>query len=602
VRKKRPHFRIAVTAFLLAHGLSAQTVQYAIDEPVVVTASRLVSFPVSDLREITVIDRDEIASMPASSVADVLRLAGGVDLRPRGDAGVQCDFGLRGCSFEQVLVLVDGIRINDPQTGHHNGDVPVPLGDVDRIEILRGPASALYGSDGFGGVIQIVTKSGRPKNGAAGVRFGSFGSLSSEARGSFRKNRWSGRFSAGRRTSKGYRDDSDYDVIEMSHRSSVEFEDMALDASLGWTGKDFGAAGFYAPYPSHENTKALLGSLGMGWQVSQALSLHTRAFARRHDDRFVLDRNRPGWYLNAHRTWVAGFETHVNLQFAGNREAVLGFETERMTLKSSNLGNRAQNRFALFGETALPLGTRAVFSTGIRLDAQSSWSAEISPSFGIAVAVTDALKWRASAGRAFRAPNFTELYYVSPTDRGDPTLKPEHGWCFESGFSIFDFEATLFRRIERDRIDWTSGEKGRPWQAVNVGRADVTGFSLNAFRRLSQRVAVRVSYEGLVRRERASGYFSKYGLYSLERLLSSSLAVKWPDGWNQGLFCVYKKREQSGAATFLDARISRGFGRFLASLEMDNLLDRCYEDVPGVPSPGRSFSAGLNWNFFGGEP
>jgi vitamin B12 transporter len=125
--------------------------------PVTVTASRLTSVLVADARECSIIGPDEIAAMPALSVADMMQWSGVVDLRPRGAAGVQSDFGLRGSSFEQVLVLVDGVRINDPQTGHHNGDIPVPAGEVERIEILLGPASALYGSDGFGGVINIIT-------------------------------------------------------------------------------------------------------------------------------------------------------------------------------------------------------------------------------------------------------------------------------------------------------------------------------------------------------------------------------------------------------------------------------------------------------------
>jgi iron complex outermembrane receptor protein len=142
--------------------LKSQT--YISKTPITITASRLQSVLVSEAREHTIIDQTEIENMPAMSVADMLKWTGTLDLRSRGNPGVQSDFSLRGSSYDQVLVLVDGIRINDPQTGHHNSDIPVPPGEVERIEILQGPASALYGSDGFGGVISVITKSGRSKD------------------------------------------------------------------------------------------------------------------------------------------------------------------------------------------------------------------------------------------------------------------------------------------------------------------------------------------------------------------------------------------------------------------------------------------------------
>jgi vitamin B12 transporter len=597
---KTMHCHLAIwMVFFLTRPLHSQTAQYQYQKPVEISATRLKLPLVSGARECAVIGQAEIATMPASSLGDVLRLTGGVDLRPRGAAGVQSDFNLRGCSFEQVLVLVDGIRINDPQTGHHNSDIPVSLGDIDRIEILQGPASALYGSDGFGGVLHIVTKSGRTKDCAVRIQAGSFGTYSGSIHRSFRKNRWSGRFSAERKTSAGYREDTDYDIVEFSHRSSLEFGNKTLDASLGWTGKNFGANGFYSPFLSRENTKALLTSLNLGWQIRPAVSLHAQAFARRHDDRFVVDQKRPNWKCFTHRSWISGVEMHLNRQFGGDREVVLGFESENLELKSSNMGNRSQNRFAVFGEAALPLSESTVLGSGLRLDAQAPWGWEFSPSLGLVCAISDAFKWRASVGSAFRAPNFTELFYVSSTDTSNPNLKPEHGLCFESGLSTSGrngtVEITLFHRTERDRIDRIAFQKGQPWQAVNIGKTDITGVSLSANGELTDRLALRFSYTGLVREEHTASYLSKYGLYSLRHLLSSAAFIKWSADWDQGVFFTFKEREQFGRAFFLDIRLSRRIGPYRIALELDNLMDSRFEDIPGVPCPGRSFLISMEW-------
>src|SRR5687768_7496898 len=109
-------------------------------------------------RTLTVITRDQLERLPVHTVADALRLAASVDVRARGERGVQSDFAVRGANFGQMLVLVDGVRINDAQSGHHNGDIPVPLDAVERIEVLHGPGSSLFGADAFGGTVNVITR------------------------------------------------------------------------------------------------------------------------------------------------------------------------------------------------------------------------------------------------------------------------------------------------------------------------------------------------------------------------------------------------------------------------------------------------------------
>jgi iron complex outermembrane receptor protein len=144
-----------------------------------------------------------------------------------------------------------------------------------------------------------------------------------------------------------------------------------LDASIGWTQKDFGANGFYGPYPSYESTKALLASLRFGWSLNPGWALHVQAYAKRHDDRFTLDRERPQWYVNRHRTWSAGAAVSVNHKISDRAEAVLGLEAERLELKSTNLFNRSDNRFACFGEIGLTLTDNTIIGAGFRIDTQN---------------------------------------------------------------------------------------------------------------------------------------------------------------------------------------------------------------------------------------
>ena len=149
---------------------AAQSTLPSYRQTVVVTAAATPVELGSVTRSLTVITREEIEALPVASVADVLRLAASVDVRARGEHGMQSDFAVRGASFGQMLVLVDGVRVNDAQSGHHNGDIPVPLDSVERIEILYGPGSSLFGADAFGGTVNVITRNVSSKPWALPIR------------------------------------------------------------------------------------------------------------------------------------------------------------------------------------------------------------------------------------------------------------------------------------------------------------------------------------------------------------------------------------------------------------------------------------------------
>src|SRR6476660_4857672 len=178
------HRRLAVwpALFVLVADVAAGQETYR--QTVVVTAAATPAELGTVTRSMTVITHDQIAALPLPSIADVLRLASSIDVRARGERGVQTDFSVRGAAFGEMLVLVDGVRINDAQSGHHNGDIPVPLDGIERIEVMYGPGSSLFGADAFGGTINVITRRGAtPPTMTAGG--GSFGSAQVRGQASF---------------------------------------------------------------------------------------------------------------------------------------------------------------------------------------------------------------------------------------------------------------------------------------------------------------------------------------------------------------------------------------------------------------------------------
>jgi len=580
--------------FLFSASVHSQIVYYF--SPILVTASRLNSSFAADMREVFVLDSTEIASLPAESVSQLLQYVG-VDVQRRGVGGVQSDFGLRGSSFEQVLILLDGVRMNDPQTGHHNGDIPVLLSDISRIEIIPGHGSSLYGSDAFGGVINIITKVPLRKQSRIEIKGGSFGRIAGEFSHSFRLGPLINRMAFGKKKSDGYRLDTDYDITTASYYSRMGLGGKEIDWSFGYLSKDFGANGFYASYPSREKTSAYNSHFSAVWQPTSIFRVQSQLFWRRHDDSFILDFRHPTWYQNDHKTWVLGGEIHANVRFSKNREIAFGIESIEEDLKSSSLGNRARFRLGIFGEMVWSISDRMSFDGSVRTDYQKGWGTETNPSLSFRYSLTPAIRWRSSFGRVFRVPTFTELYYNSPANKGNPALKPEYGWCWETGFTWGGknqkAEITFFLRHEKNRIDWIAWHVGDPWQVVNIGEMKIEGVSLSFRKSFGRYLRMRCSYTTMdFHAEKEKGFISKYSFNLLRHNFVLQGTVKWSRRIKQSFGFNLRQREASPAYSLLGSRLSYRIGRVRFFLELTDLFDVAYEDIPGVPMPGREIMGG----------
>ena len=293
----RTRYLLSGVALVLASG-HVVAAQGPFRQDVVVTAAATPVELGSVTRTLTVITREQIDRLPVHSIADVLRLTGSVDVRARGERGVQTDFAVRGATFGQMLVLVDGVRLNDAQSGHHNGDIPVPLDAVERIEVLYGPGSSLFGADAFGGTINVITRRDAAPVSAL-VQAGSFGLAAGRGQIGMRRGTVRQMFAASVDRSSGFMFERGFATAGVTSKTSIG-ERAGLLVSYLW--KDFGANGFYGNAPSHEWTNQTLvaseHSFGewSGWRLGGHLSYRT------HGDHFLFDVRRPGVAANRHRT------------------------------------------------------------------------------------------------------------------------------------------------------------------------------------------------------------------------------------------------------------------------------------------------------------
>jgi len=604
----RTHVVIAVMLLVVARPALAQG---PFRQDVVVTAAATPVELGTVTRTLTVITRDEIARLPVQSLADVLRVTGLVDVRARGERGVQTDFAIRGAHFGQMLVLVDGVRLNDAQSGHHNGDIPVPLDLVERIEVLHGPGSSLFGADAFGGTINVITRRDAAPASAV-VETGSFGLAAARGQAGVGRGGIQQLFAAAVDRSAGFMFERGYTTAGATSRTSFGSRGSLLVSYL-W--KDFGANGFYGNSPSHEWTNQTLVSgdrqLGTwrGWRLGSVASYRT------HGDHFLWDVRRPGFAENRHRTHAVVGGVRGSRGIGDRGSVTTGFEGGADWIRSSNLGDHATQRVSAFGEWRHAVSSGAQLDASLRVDRYTEFGTAWSPAVGVGWWPSSVIRLRASTGRAFRVPTFTERFYSDPAHLARSEIGAETAWAAETGADLllpggWLVAGTVFGRMDQDVIDWLRPTTADRWRTHNIHDVDALGVELTARKTLAAGAAggtrarlrrvgvdfVQAGYTALDVRAAAVTGLSKYVLDYAPHSVGLAASVALPAAVRIAPRLEYRRRTRSTGPddyAVVDLRISRRFGLYDIRIDGMNLGDAEYQEVLGVAMPGRSVSVSL---------
>ncbi|MCS7314355.1 MAG: TonB-dependent receptor [Bryobacterales bacterium] len=525
--------------------------------------------------------------------ADLLRQDPSLDLRARAPAGVQTDLSVRGGTFGQTLVLLDGMRLNDPQTGHHSLNLPVTGEALSRVEVLHGSGSTLYGADAVGGVVNFVTA--KPERWEARVRAGA-GSHGTREQGVLLEGilgPWSQHLSAARESSRGFMPNREYRNLAVTSITRRETKSGGVSLVLGHGDRPFGAEGFYAPYPSWERTRVWFGAVQQRWRDTRLAAAY-----RRHTDLFVLDRARPEFYVNRHRSqsWQAALRRSEATGL--NARLHYGVEAFRDSIVSTNLGVHARSRAAAYAAWDVRALRRFSLSLGARQESYRPGRAPFSPTASGGVWLNSRWKLRAAAARAFRLPSFTDLYYRDPVTRGSPELRPESAWNCEVGADWrgerVAFSGTLFERRERDGIDWVRLPGEQLWRAMNLQRIRMRGVEASLLYVPVQRHRIELGWTGLSGTRRGLGEFQSRYVFNYPVQVA---VATWDGAVGEKLVARMRvhavgRLHRKAYATVDVALVWQG-GRFCPFLRAYNLNGARYEEIPGVPMPGRTLAAGI---------
>lgn len=538
-------------------------------------------------------------SLLSNSIADWLKLDPSVDLRQRAPGGIQTDVSLRGGTFGQTLILLDGLRLNDVQTGHHNMDLPVPLEAVSRIEILRGSGSTLYGSDAVGGVIQLVTTPPETSELRLRTAAGNFGLNQQRVTWSLVRRRWTQQFTGSRDFSSGFRPNRDYRNLSLASSTGITTALGSTSLLLGHTDRPFGADQFYGNFPSWERTRTWFAA------ARQQLGEKTQAaFAfRRHTDLFVLYRDRPQVFTNRHA--VEGYQTTLRRRedLGPNARLHYGAEGLRDSIVSTNLGTHHRNSGAAYAALDLRALGRFSFSAGAREQIYGRGHSTLSPTLAAGVWLNQRVKLKASASHAFRLPSYTDLYYQDPANRGSPDLRPEKAWSYEGGAdwhwsSRLRGELTLFHRRETDGIDYVRATPADIWRATNIHRLRFTGVEASLSARLGRTQQLDFRYTVLHGAKEALGTVqSRYVFNYPEHAGVAAWTGAMPGGLMARVRLGAIRRLGRDPYALADLYLSRGGRRLRPFLQLTNLGNTYYEEIPNVPMPGRGILGGLEYVF-----
>lgn len=601
-------------------------------DEVMVTASRAELSLNQSPKLVTVITRTEIDRAPVQSIQDLLNYVAGIDVQQRGGHGVQADISIRGGSFDQTAILLNGVNLSNPQTGHYSFDIPINLSDIERIEIIHGPSSIIYGASAFSGGINIITSKESEHKAYAKLETGSHGLFGTEINGTYSNSTISSRLSAGYNTSDGYIPNSDYDIFNLLWQNRLHIENSKVDIQLGYSDKQFGANTFYsAAYPNqYDKTRSYFASVK--GETGNKLKFIPIVYWNRHDDDFQL--NKYNDKHNYHQTDVYG--SNLNIQYhsawgittlgvelrnEGIKSSVLGLPMKKTQGKYSKSDSRTNISYALehsllLNKVSLTLGILTNYNTALK-DRYRFF-----PSINLGYQLIDELKVYTSWNKATRMPTFTDLYYTTETHISNYDLKPEDSESFELGFKyntpLIRAYITGYVMRGNNLIDWVKKTADdEKWESMNFTEIDKQGIELGAtlslhrvFPNLDPSTTLKFGYARLHQKKKSEDYISNYTLNYLRDKLTiglnhpiyKGLSANWNFRWQKrmGTYLKYEELKPTiqhpyPAFSVLDVQLNWKIRHCVINLTANNIFDKKYFDLGNVPQSGFWLIGGISY-------
>ena len=557
------------------------------------------------------LSREDIALLPVQNIADIMEWVSGVDVRQRGGFYSQTDVGIRGASYEQTLILLDGIRQNHPQTGHHTFDIPIALEDIERIEVVRGPGAGQYGPNGNAGVINFVTRKALANDAEREAQVNLSGGSYGYGRAALALAKTSGKISqfanATYQRSDNYRsgaeldtetEQGNYRVVRQGTQNTTVF-------SANYMQKKLGAQGFYGPANAwaREQAKQWYSYLTHEQRFNSQQSVDVALSYHHHQDNF--------WY-GAPSAQPSDHEVdyyQARLRFNANQHLAVGYEYNKEEVLSNTLqqgGKKERDYQSVFGYGHYDFQALQLSGSLSYLDYQEGDS-YVLPVLGVVVPFAQHHLYM-NAGKSVRVPNLNDLFINQATNQGNPDLQVEKTDSVELGLRLnlagLQTRLAVFERNTRNAIDFTQTDaelSGIIYTARNIERIDTEGldieldasdlFAAQGFNKAS------LSYTRLWQDVTNSYAQARYTQEQLEHQLILTLSYRLTGNLNLNSLSKYERRYDQQSYVLWDLGVKQQFTHWHWGLAVQNVLDEDYRDSGFIAAPGTTARFDLGWQF-----
>ena len=591
---------LCVLIFLIVFQTPLTAQETVLDE-VIVSSPRIELSMGQQSRSVTTITAKEIAESGANTLIDVLSDVAGIELRSRGAQDVQSDIYIRGGGFDQVLLLIDGIKVDNPQTGHHTLNAILPIEMIERVEVLKGAAGRVYGQNAFSGAINIVTKTPSTEDLKVTLSGGSFDYQKAALFATDQRESSSHTLYAETISSDGYRYNTDYYNQNYLWKSSWKTDQEPIELLASFNNRRFGANGFYASPTFTDQFEATQSSLlGLTTSINGNWHIKPKLYWKRGQDEFILFKNDPSIYRNMHITNKLGAEVNATKKHALGTTGI-GFELAHVSIRSNNLGEHARTLAHGYLEHRF-VSNRWDVTPGFSVSHYTDQDTFFYPGIDIGFQINGDSRLFFNSGYTYRIPTYTDLYYNDPTTLGNESLLPEKALSTELGFrhrqNNWKISISLFQRDAKNYIDYVVLAGEERWQATNIDQILSQGGELDVvLNSNSHKFSVGYAYlkddvDGV------SSALSRYAINSRKHHLSTRWTLRWNSLITSSISYRYAEQDSGYHYNVVDANMAVVKGRVKLSLSAHNILNADYTEQNLVPMPKGHALLSLQYQFY----
>ena len=553
-------------------------------------------------RTISIITAEVIEGSPATNLAELLQQEAGIDIRRQGIYGMQADLYIRGGSFDQTLLLIDGIKVEDPQTGHHTLNIALPLEVIKRIEIIKGPAARIFGQNAFTGAINIVTKTNGDLKNNVGFQLGSYNQQHATATLGKSLDNASVMGHASINSSEGYRYNTDFQNQNYFLKSSFNTKTTPIDVIATFSERKFGGNQFYAINAKEQYEETQSSLVGISTIIKRGdLKISPQLYWKRNQDMYLYIRNNPSVYRNLHISNKVGIQ--INSSYSSSFGVTgLGIDVAKVKMNSNRLGNRERWMGNFFLEHRFSLlDNKLDVTPGVAVNYFSEFDFNAFPGIDLGYRINDSFRVYANAGYTYRVPTYNDLYYVGRQDIGNENLVPERAISEEIGLKYFgnklNASVAFFNRDSDNLIDYTKENEDDKWQSNNLKRLNSNGieaqlsspFKLGQY---TQSLSLGYTYlnEDL---GTVKSNFSKYVINSLNQHLTANIKTQFSKNFSQSVVYKFADRANGENYSVVDVQLKLMINTLELTLTGNNIFNASYIETGIVPMPKGNVLVGL---------